>query len=290
MRRFSLMLVLCSCFAAQAVEESASLKHAEALWKANIRKQQGKVNHAETANTLVLGTVDAKVLDQVGKAGERAVVFSKKSVGYDTEVTKRPNQQMYDRPHQWKDKLIIIVCKDRHEFNDLFFQFKQSKPEAEEFAFYFHQKDRSYVIMGPMAGGTKPNYEIQAVEMAGAATLSRRHDPAPRWLAQSFGHMLAYKFDGKAFAAERSKVPLLASKYHVRDLMTDENPAIPHAALLALQTSLVECLTQSPNLQDQWYQLLDETSYRGGNMQAAMTELKLKIETIQIEWKNRLWK
>lgn len=289
MRLVGLLFLLGSLSSLQA-DDQASLKYAEALWKANVRKQQGKINHAETANTLVLGTADPKLLDQVGKASERAVVYAKKSVGYDTELTKRPNQQMYGRPHQWEGKLLVIVCKERHEFADLFAKLKNAKPEASEVAAYLHEKTHSYVLLGPASTPAKINYEVQAVEMAGATTLTRRHDPVPRWLAAGFGHMLAYKFDSKGFAAERSKIPYLAAQHHVRELMMDDNPAIPHPTLLTLQASLVECLTQSPNLQDQWFQLLDETSYHNGNMQAALNELKVKDEAIQIEWKNRLWK
>jgi hypothetical protein len=72
--------------------------------------------------------------------------------------------------------------------------------------------------------------------------------------------------------------------------MVDENTNLPPGGLVALQASLVECLSQSPTFADDWFKLLDELAYRGGNMQAALTELKIKEEAIHIDWKNRLWK
>ena len=56
---------------------------AEAFWNTNVRKQQGTVHVATTDNVLALGSVDQKTLDSIAKAAERAVVFAKKSVGYD---------------------------------------------------------------------------------------------------------------------------------------------------------------------------------------------------------------
>ena len=271
-------------------QDVATRSHAEALWKTNVRKQQGKISHSQTEHALVLGTADAKLLENIGKAAERSIVFAQKSVGYDKEAVKRENQQMTDRPYQWEGKLIVLVCKERHEFVDLFAKLKQAKPDANEVCMYGHDKSRSYVLLGPAGTARKVNYEVLAVEQAGAVTLTRRHDPIPRWLATGYGRMLAYKFDSKGFASERSKIPVWAAQHHVRELMTNENQAIAPAMLLPLQASLVECLAQSPTFADQWFKLLDETAYRGGNMDSAFNELKITHEMVQIAWKNSLWK
>lgn len=268
----------------------AELQHAEALWKANVRKQINKQHHYETPQTFIFGTADQKMLESIGKAAERAVVFAKKSVGYDTPRTERENQQMSERPIQWEGKLLVIVCKDRQEFIDLFSKFKDTKPQPGESAVVIHHQAKTYVLMGPSGQSTKQNVEILAVEYAGAATLSRRHDPIPAWIPPAFGRLLAYKFDSKYFAAERSKVTLWASERHVRDLFTNENSALPAGSLLPLQASLIDCLSQSPAFQDNWFKILDETAFRNGNIQAALDELKIKLESVQIEWKNRLWK
>jgi hypothetical protein len=281
-------LHMLACIPAQVPD--ANLQHAEALWKANVRKQTNKTQHFETAQTVVFGTVDSKMLESIGKAAERAVVFAKKSVGYDTPRTERENQQMSERPIQWEGKLLVIVCKDRQEFIDLFSKFKDAKPQPGESAVVIHHQAKTYVLMGPSGQGTKQNAEILAVEFAGAATISRRHDPIPSWMPPAFGRLLAYKFDSKYFAAERSKVALWASERHVRDLFTNENSAVPAGSLLPLQTSLIDCLSQSPAFQDNWFKILDETAFRNGNIQAALDELKIKLESVQIEWKNRLWK
>jgi len=267
-----------------------SAGHAAAYWKSNVRKQQGKTGETQTEHAVLYGTVDAKQLETIGKAVERAIVFAQKSVGYDKEAVMRPNQQMSDRPYHWEDKLIVFVCKERHEFNDLFYRLKQAKPETNEFSVYVHDKGRTYVLLGPTSQNRKVNIEVLAVEQTGAATLTRRHDPIPRWFATAYGRMLANKFDSRAFAAERSKVPVWASKLHVRDLMMDDNPDIEAGALLPLQTSLVECLAQSSTFKDDWFKILDETAYRNGNLYAALEELKYKLESVQIEWKDSLWK
>jgi hypothetical protein len=101
--------------------------------------------------------------------------------------------------------------------------------------------------------------------------------------------MLAYKYDPKTFAAERKKIPTWAGNWHVRDLMA-ENDSIPSETLVSLRASLVECLSQSPTFQSEWFKLLDETAYRGGSLEAAMNEKKLPLEKLQLEWKNWLWK
>lgn len=268
----------------------ASLKHAEGLWKTHVRKQTAKLSHSETENVLVFGSADSKMLDTIAKAAERAVVFSKKSVGYDKEPIKRENQQMSDRPYRWDGKLILIVCKERQEFADLFSKLKNAKPDPSESTLIHHEKADSYLLMGPTGTGVKHNPELLAVENAGIATLTRRHDPLPRWLIAGYGRMLAHKFDAKHFAAERSRTPALASQCLLKDVMVDENANLPPGGLIALQASLVECLSQSPTFADDWFKLLDELAFRGGNMQAALTELKIKEEAIHIDWKNRLWK
>ncbi|MFT3878511.1 MAG: hypothetical protein QM703_02490 [Gemmatales bacterium] len=283
-------LLCCSVALASEGKGEGSAEHAAAFWKSNVRKNQGKTGESQTDHAVIYGTVDAKQLESIGKATERAIVFAQKSVGYDKEMVMRPNQQMSDRPYHWEDKLIVFVCKERHEFNDLFYRLKQAKPEAMETSVYVHDKGRTYILLGPTSQNRKINQEVLAVELAGAATLTRRHDPLPRWLSAAYGRMLANKFDSKAFAAERSKVPIWAAKLHVRDLMMDDNPNIEAGALLPLQTSLVECLAQSSTFKEDWIKILDETAYRNGNIYSALEELKHKLESVQIEWKNSLWK
>lgn len=271
-------------------KSDSTREYAEQLWKSNVRKQQGKLNSTQTEHACIVGTADVKTLESIGKATERAIVYAQKSVGYDKEPVKRENQQMSDRPYHWDGKLIVIVCKERQEFVDLFSKIKQAKPDAQEVAAYVHDKDRSYVLIGPGNASRKLNYEVLAVELAGAATLTRRHDPVPRWLAAGFGRMLAHKFDPKLFAAERANILKWAAQYHARDVISTENSTIPAAALIPLQASLVECLTHSPTFADQWFKLLDETAYRNGSFDGALSEMKITHETLQIAWKNTLWK
>ena len=291
--QFVLLSILafgCPTYGVTQEKVDATREFAEQLWKNNVRKQQGKLAHSETANACVIGTMDAKQLESIAKAAERSIIYARKSVGYDKEPIKRENRQMSDRPYHWEGKLIIFVCKDRGEFADLFSKIKQVKPDAQEVSVYIHDKDRTFVLLGPASTSWKLNYEVLAVEWAGAATLTRRHDPVPRWLAAGFGRMLAYKFDSKYFAAERAKVPQWAAQYHARDIMLSDNSTVPSAAQLPLQASVVECLSQSSSFADLWFKLLDETAYRGGNFDSALSELKINHEAIQIAWKNVLWK
>lgn len=292
MRSVVLLSLLLCCSLALAYDDKSegSAGHAAAYWKSNVRKNQAKTSESQTEHALIYGTVDAKQLESIGKATERAIVFAQKSVGYDKEAVMRPNQQMTDRPYHWDGKLIVFVCKERHEFNDLFYRLKQAKPDTNEVSMYVHDKGRTYVLLGPTTQNRKVNNELLAVEQAGAATLTRRHDPLPRWFAAAYGRMLANKFDSRAFASERSKVPVWAAKLHIRDLMMDDNPNVEPGALLPLQTSLVECLAQSATFKDDWFKILDETAYRNGNLNAALEELKYKLESVQIEWKDSLWK
>lgn len=284
----SLSLLILSLHALAA--QDSNKEHAEALWKNSVRKSQGKLSQTQTDHAFIMGTVDVKTLESIGKATQRSVVYAQKSVGYDKAMVKRPNQQMRDKPQTWEGKLLVFVCKERHEFVDLFVKLKQAKPDANEVCTYAHDVSRTYVLMGPALNSRKLNYEVMAVELAGAATLTRRHDPLPRWFSAAYGRMLAYKFDSKGFAAERANIPLWASKYHVRDLQTDSNPAIEPAILLPLQASLLETLAQSSTFQDKWFEILDETAFRGGNLDAALRELKFTQESAQIAWKNSLWK
>jgi hypothetical protein len=283
-------LFLCLLLPSGAAADDATKAHAEAFWKNNVRKPGGKLTAFTTENVLALGSADAKVIESVARAAERAVLFAKKSVGYDEKPVERMNGQMSERPRKWEGKLIVFVCKERHEFADLFTLMKSGKPGNAEAAAYFHEKDRSYALVGPGGvAGRKINPEVEIVQVAGVATLTRRHDPLPAWLTAGFGRMLAYKYDPKAFAAEMKKTPVWAGQHHVRDLMVSNSP-IPPEVLVPLQASVVECLSQSPTFQGEWFQLLDETAYRGGSVEAAMSEKKLPLEKLQLEWKNWLWK
>lgn len=291
MRVTLLLTLLLPAWAAADDRADAMKTHAEAFWKNNVRKQPAKLNSTTSESVLVLGTADARVLESVAKAAERAVVFAKKSVGYDEKPVQRQNGRMDDRPRRWEGKLVVFVCKERHEFADLFTQMKSGRPGNTEVSAYFHSRDRSYVLVGPGGvPGRKVAPELEVVQLAGIATLTRRHEPVPAWLTGGFGRMLAYKYDPKAYAAERKQIPLWAGKHHVRDLMRAENTSIPPEALVPLQASLVECLTQSPAFQAEWAQLLDETAYRGGSLEAAMNEKKLPLEKLQLAWREWLWK
>lgn len=268
----------------------ATQEHAEAFWKNNVHKTTAKLASYASDNVLTLGTADMRALESLSKAAERSVVFAKKSVGYDEKPVERRNARMDERPYHWKGKLIVFVCKDRQEFVDLFTQMKSGRPGPGEVSAYYHTRDHSYVLIGPSGAGRKVQPALEVVQFVGIATLTRRHDPVPAWLAAGFGRMLAYKYDSKGYAAERRQLPIWAGKHHVRELMTAENNSIPAYALVPLQASLVECLSQSPTFQGEWHQLLDEMAYRGGNLEAAMNEKKLPLETLQLAWKDWLWK
>lgn len=283
----TLISCLALCFLACGISaEDRSKDHAEALWKAVVRKQQVKLNHVATESVCAIGSVEGKSLESVAKAAERAVIFAKKSVGYDKKPEMRENQQMSERPYQWEEKLILIVCKERNEFVDFFTRLKTGKPDGGEISAYAHDKGMTYVLLGPSgATSRRVAWEVEGVKLAGEATLTRRHAPLPHWFVQGYGRMLAYRYDPKAFAAERKKIMTWGQNRHVQDILTDENANVPSEALLPLQTSLVECLTQSPAFQDKWYALLDESAYRE-NVMAALAEQKITLERLQLEWKS----
>lgn len=264
-------------------------EHAQAFWNANVRTQQGALHEFATDSVFVFGSADAKTLETIGKAADRAVVFGKKSVGYDKKPMPRPNQQMSDRPYQWEGKLILLVCKDRNEFVDLFSKLRGMRPENTEHNLFIHDKERTYVVLGPFATLNKrPAWEIEAVQLSGAATMTRRYDPMPFWFAGSFGRMLARKYDPKRYVDERKQALTWSASHHVQELMQDDPLAISET-LLPSQTALVECLSQSARYQDQWPKLLEEIAYRG-SLPAALSELKWSQETLELEWKNWLAK
>jgi hypothetical protein len=286
----SLMVMLLATTLASADDKpDATRDHAQAFWNANVRKQQGTPQEFSTDNVFVLGSVDVKALESIAKAAERAVVFAKKSVGYDKKPEPRPNQQMSDRPYQWEGKLILFVCKERQEFIDLFAKLKGNRPDNSEHNLFVHDKERTYLVFGPYAAlPQRPPWEVEAVQLAGAATLTRRHDPLPFWFAASFGRMLARKYDPKRYAFDRQRAVAWSTTHHLQEIMQDD-PLTATEALLPLQTALVECLSQSSRYQDQWVKLLDEIAYRG-SVPAALKEMKLSTETLELEWKNWLAK
>jgi len=267
-----------------------SSEYVQALWKGTVRKQTGKLSTHETEHVLTAGTLEPKLLETIGKAAERAVVYAQKSVGYDKKPVERDNQPMSDRPMQWEGKLMVLACRERQEFIELFSKLKQGRPHQDEKGAAIHEKGKTLVLLDASSSQALPRTIIRAVELSGAATLTRRHDSLPNWFATAYGRTLAYRFDAKAFTTERGKVPYWAAKVHVRDLMQEENGAVPVEALLPLQASLVECLAQSPNLQEKWFLLLDEVTYRGGNLYSALEEQGIKMEALQINWKDSLWK
>ncbi len=175
MRSVVLLSLLLCCSATLGYDDKTegSSEHAAAYWKSNVRHSKTKTSEAktresQTEHAVIYGTLDAKQLESIGKATERAIVFAQKSVGYDKEVVKRPNQQMTDRPYHWEGKLIVFACKERQEFNDLFYRLKQAKPDANEVSVYVHDKGRTYVLLGPASQNRKLNNEVLAVEQAGA--------------------------------------------------------------------------------------------------------------------------
>lgn len=288
------LISLCSVISVTAMPVNGmwddSSEFVQALWKSTVRKNTGKLATHETEHVLIAGTVDPKHLETISKATERAVVYAQKSVGYDKKPIERENRPMSDRPMHWEGKLLVLACRDRLEFIELFAKLKQGRPHQDEKGAAIHEKGKTLVLLDASSPQAMNRTVIRAVELSGAATLTRRHDSIPNWFASAFGRSLAYRFDAKSFATERSKVPYWAAKVHVRDLMQEDNSEIAAETLLPLQASLVECLAQSPNLQDKWYLLLDEITYRGGNLYSALEEQGIKQEALQITWKNSLWK
>jgi hypothetical protein len=265
----------------------ASLQHAQALWKANVRKRN-PLNQVSADHVCALGSVEKSLLEPVAKAAERAVVFAQRSVGYDQKPKVRENQQMSERPYRWEGKLIVLVCKDRQEFADLFAKLKGGRADHAEISAAVHEREWSYVLLGPYGNSPrKPAWEVEAVQQAGMATLTRRHELIPAWFAAGFGRMLANKYDAKAFASERKRAVAWSSKSHVADVLQEESAQMNPEIFLSLQTALVECLAQSPHYQDKWIALLEEMTFRG-SLQAALSEFKWSLETLELEWKNWL--
>lgn len=267
-----------------------SSEYVQALWKNTVRKQTGKLSTHETEHVFTAGTAEPKLLETIGKAAERAVVYAQKSVGYDKKPVERDNQPMSDRPMQWEGKLMVLACRERQEFNELFSKLKQSRPQQDEKGVAIHEKGKTLILLDTSTNQSQQRATIRAVELAGAATMTRRHETIPNWFATAFGRTLAYRFDAKAFATERGKVPYWAAKVHVRDLLQEDNSAIAAETLLPMQASMVECLAQSPQFQEKWFLLLDEMAFRGGNLYSALEEQGIKLEALQIAWKNSLWK
>lgn len=267
-----------------------SLEYVQALWKSTARKQSGKLATHETDHVLTAGTVEPKQLETIGKAAERAVIYARKSVGYENKPVERENQTMSARPIHWEGKLMVLACRERQEFIDLFAKLKQSRPHHDEKGAAIHEKGKTLVLLDASSPQGMNQTVIRAVEFSGAATLTRRHESIPNWFATAYGRTLAYRFDAKSFATERNKVPYWAAKVHVQDLLKEVHEGIAAETLLPLQASLVECLAQAPNLQDKWFLLLDEISFREGNLYTALEQQGIKLEALQITWKNSLWK
>lgn len=267
-----------------------SSDYIQALWQSTVRKQSGKLATYETDHVLTAGTVETKQLETIGKAAERAVIYARKSVGYDKKPVEREIQTMSNRPIHWEGKLMVLVCRDRQEFVNLFSKLKQNRPHHDEKGAAIHEKGKTLVLLDASSPQGMNQTVIRAVELSGAATLTRRHDSIPHWFANAYGRTLAYRFDAKAFAAERSKVPYWAANIHIKDLLQEVHEGIAAETLLPLQASLVECLAQAPNLQDKWFLLLDEISFREGNLYSALEKQGIKLEALQITWKNSLWK
>lgn len=186
-------------------------KTAVNLWKFVITQGLDPKVH-ETANFLIVGTVDAKAMEAIGKAAEKIT------------PTLRTNLEFDENEKIWEGRMVIHVAKTRAQFQMLFSKVKKSRPGNDEISTFVHQERRSFILMGPMLNGTrKVSYEHDVIAQLASAMLTHRRDInlIPDWLVQGYGRSELYRYAPRSFNQERVLAAQLLSqsKYNLNELM-----------------------------------------------------------------------
>src|SRR5436190_3718987 len=215
--RFLVASLLLACFPlvgwGQDDKAAKQKKAAEEIWKPVLNNDAPTIH--ETDNFLLIGTVDEKAMEKIGKALEKHLPFVMKSLRFEEDE---------DKHLLWEGKLIIHLCKDRTEFRTLYTKFKRERPLDDEISTYTHEGVISHILVGPPSAGKSPlPLEVEVVGQLGAATLTRKRTARlPAWFVNGYARSHAYRAFPKLFVRERqAAIALLAQGKKMGDVYAD---------------------------------------------------------------------
>lgn len=248
-------------------------KAATELWKTLLAKDNPEF--VETEHFLLIGSVDEKAMDKVGKAVEKHLPLVLKNLLFEEED---------DKFKLWEGKVTVHLCKDRAEFRSLYTKMKRERPLDDEMSTYHHEGVTTHVLVGPPSVGKSPlPLEIEVVGQLGAATLTRKRTARlPPWFVTGYARSQAYRFSPKAFGKERQvALALLAQGKKIGDLYA-ENDLAP-AAVAVLRGSFVDFLAHSPQMKPYWQKFLGKIDDQIP-LDQLWDQLRIKGEDVQQAW------
>lgn len=211
---------------------AAQKKLFEEQWKGLLGGRE--VAKQETDNCLVYGTVEMKELEAIGKAAEKTLAQTRKTLG------------MMPKDELWKGKLIVNVFQQRNEFGGYCRKYANRSPGQDESGSFSHEREHTYVLAGPAAGeGMKPPLELEVVQQVAAAVLTKKAGKLPDWFVSGFGRSTAYRHAPNQFARERARAIALRRGKTAKDIWMGNLSAEEG---LVLNASLVDYLVNSPSM------------------------------------------
>jgi hypothetical protein len=178
----------------------------------------------ETEHFFLFGTVTPKMLDDCGKAAEKALPVIKRTL-------------RLDKTPAWKGKLVIFLLRERGEFASFARNLAKRNPDREDRGGFFHLPQWSLVTVGPAATNKSLPYDLEAVQYVAAAAITKEYgENLPEWLVSGYGRSVAYRAQPKAFTEERQLAQRLLAGKHVRDVLagnlTREEGPVLNASLV----------------------------------------------------------
>jgi hypothetical protein len=249
-------------------------KAAQETWKELL--PGGSPNLVESEHFLLVGSLEEKALEKVGKALEKHWPFVMKSLRFEEDD---------DKHLLWEGKLVLHFCKERTEFRTLYTKMKRDRPLDDELATYHHEGVHSEILIGPPTmGKSQVPLDVEAVGQLGAATLTRKRTARlPIWFVTGYARSHAYRYNPKLFGKERQTAALLLTrgKKTVGDLYTEND--LPPAAVAVLRGSFVDFLAHSPQMAKYWPKILTKIDDQTP-LETIWEETRLKGEDVQQAW------
>ncbi len=248
-------------------------KAASHLWK-NVITQGLDPNVHATTNFLLVGTVDARVLESMGKVAEKVL------------PTLRTNLDFGENETIWEGRLVIHAAKLRPHFQMLFSKVKKSRPGNDEISTFVHQGRQSFILLGPpLTGNRKVSHEHDLItQLAGVMLTHRREiNLIPDWLIQGYGRSELYRYSPRSFTQERVAAAQLLSqsKYNIHELMAGNLGPMETQILGA---SLADFLAHSPQMSKYWPLMLAALGLDGQSLDDAIKNAKLDRDFVQKAW------
>ena len=245
---------------------------ADEVWK----KVTGKAAPAqvETDHLLLYGSVSKEDLRSLGQVAERILRGVRRRLKVDPEE------------ESWPGKLIVHAFDRRAQLTSFIRRVLRRSPESDERGGYAHEREYSYVVVGPAAGESGLQVlELELVQQVAAAVLTKKKvGRLPGWFVDGFARAVAQRYAPMAFSRHRALVRALVRQGKTAEDIWSGNLAAEEGRVL--NASFLDYLVNDRRLGRRFLDIVD--SCRDGTpFEDTLKAVRLNPKLVAYGW--RVW-